>query len=164
MLYFISTEISSIFLNLHVRHPAHTLCSAPGPAWALLGPADAAVAPTATHALVAAATATHALVASQVLATKGGMDLLGPRTELLCAGLLFLTFALWRIVPIPVVLYAYRAALSGAGGCGLRAAERWLMALTVPIPLGLNLYFFRSLLKKAMRTYATTSPSKAKGG
>ena len=85
--------------------------------------------------------------------------LLGPRTELLCAGLLFLSFALWRIAPIPVVLYAYRAALAGAGGCGLRAVERWLLALTVPIPLGLNLYFFRSLLKKALRTYTVTSPS-----
>ena len=45
-----------------------------------------------------------------------------------------------------------------AGGCGLRVAERWLLALTVPIPLGLNLYFFRSLLKKALRTYAAAHP------
>ena len=81
------------------------------------------------------------------------VHLLGPRTELLSAGLLFLAFALWRIAPIPVVLYVYRDALAGAGGCGLRVAERWLLALTVPIPLGLNLFWFRLIGRKAYRMF-----------
>ena len=98
------------------------------------------------------------MIRQSILLLSPQVHLLGPRTELLSAGLLFLAFALWRIAPIPVVLYVYRDALAGAGGCGLRVAERWLLALTVPIPLGLNLYFFRSLLKKALRTYAAAHP------
>ena len=98
------------------------------------------------------------MIRQSILLLSPQVHLLGPRTELLSAGLLFLAFALWRIAPIPVVLYVYRDALAGAGGCGLRVAERWLLALTVPIPLGLNLYFFRSLLKKALRTYAAANP------
>ena len=98
------------------------------------------------------------MIRQSILLLSPQVHLLGPRTELLSAGLLFLAFALWRIAPIPVGLYVYHEALTGAGGCGLHVAERWLLALTVPIPLGLNLYFFRSLLKKALRTYAAAHP------
>ena len=102
VVYFLSTELSSIFLNL------------------------------------------------SAFAAKGG--LFGKRTELLCGVLLLLTFALWRIAPIPAVLYAYAATLFlGEGACGLTTAEWWVSALSVPIPLFLNAYFFRGLAKKALR-------------
>ena len=102
VVYFLTTELSSIFLNL------------------------------------------------SAFASKGGI--FGKRTETLCGGMLLLTFALWRIAPIPVVLYAYAAA-HFTGSCGLSTAEWWVSALSVPIPLLLNAFFFRGLVRKAVRVH-----------
>ena len=62
------------------------------------------------------------MIRQSILLLSPQVHLLGPRTELLSAGLLFLAFALWRIAPIPVVLYVYRDALAGAAA----AACAWL--------------------------------------
>ena len=70
----------------------------------------------------------------------------------MAAGLLMLFFfAVWRIAPIPAIVYAYGVTHFGAPDCGFSSADWWLSALSIPLPLFLNIFFFQGLVKKAIR-------------
>lgn len=101
VVYFLSTELSSIFLNL------------------------------------------------AAFASKGGFF---KQLELGFGFVMLIAFALWRIAPIPVILYSYGVTHFGTLSCGLSRVDWWVSALSIPLPLLLNCFFFQGLVKKALRT------------
>ena len=62
-----------------------------------------------------------------------------------------LSFLVVRVLPVPYILYVYATELVLHRGCAFGTGE-WIVALlTVPIPLGLNLFWFYKIVSKAMR-------------
>ena len=54
-------------------------------------------------------------------------------------------------MPVPYIAYAYYKTLIVGGGCGIPTAP-WLASLMmVPVPVGLNLFWFNKIVKKAIR-------------
>ena len=71
------------------------------------------------------------------------------------------SFFVVRVLPVPWLLYVYtRTVLMQSGGCGLSAAELLVGGLTVPIPIGLNLFWFWLMVKKVQRMLSRKSASK----
>jgi len=73
------------------------------------------------------------------------------------------TFFVARIVPVPFIMYAWAFSHFGNGACGyFSTAEYAVSLLTVPIPIGLNLYWFYLIMRKATRLVFGKGSKKAK--
>ena len=66
------------------------------------------------------------------------------------------SFFIVRVLPVPVLLYVYAKMfwLQSSTACGLPTPDLVLGMLTVPIPIGLNLMWFRMMVKKVQRMMA----------
>ena len=85
-----------------------------------------------------------------------------------------LSFFLLRIAPLPILGSAYlrghylepttapKMGLideTNAYGCGLAPGEWWVSAVSIPIPVALNIYWFGLMVRKAVRELTGTSKS-----
>ena len=61
------------------------------------------------------------------------------------------SFFVVRVVPVPYIAYAYCNTLIVGGGCGISTAPWVASLIMVPIPVGLNLFWFNKIVKKAIR-------------
>ena len=84
------------------------------------------------------------------LATKGRLG--GAAAELWTGVAWLLAFAVWRILPIPVVAYAWYHLHFADESCGFSPAEWWTSCLSIPVPLLLNSFWFYKMLAKAAKT------------
>jgi hypothetical protein len=75
-------------------------------------------------------------------------------------GLWAVSYLAIRILPIPWLLVTYYDIFI-AGNCGLSGFHRVLGAITVPLPFGLNLFWFSKIVTKLMRTL---NPGREKRG
>jgi len=72
-----------------------------------------------------------------------------------------LSFFIVRILTVPHMLYVYYKLLSqGPGACGMGAIEFGVGMLTIPIPFGLNLFWFSLMAKKIMRMFTKSKSEK----
>lgn len=74
-----------------------------------------------------------------------------PKVTLGVGVLWIFSFFVFRILPLPWLLYHYVNLIVIQGGVGLTAGETVASLLTVPLPFMLNLYWFDLLVKKALR-------------
>lgn len=101
----------------------------------------------------------HPRQAAFLVINKGKLG--GSTAEGIVGGGWALTFFLTRIVTIPWLLLRYHETILSAG-C-MNAPDRLLGLLTVLMPVGLNVYWFLLIARKARRMLAPTKPkAKAK--
>ena len=68
------------------------------------------------------------------------------------------SFFVVRVLPVPWLLYVYaRTMLLQSATCGLSATELVVGAVTLPIPIGLNLFWFWLMMKKVQRMLSRAS-------
>ena len=83
------------------------------------------------------------------LANRGGFFV---KQQLAIGILWMISFAVIRVIPVPYILYAYaKTHLSFGPSCGLTTPEFIVSLVTVPIPIGLNLFWFYKIVSKARR-------------
>jgi hypothetical protein len=83
------------------------------------------------------------------IGSKG--KLLSKGAELPVALAWFASFFVFRVLPAPFVLLAYVRVLVLQGGCGISTAELVTALITVPVPIALNLFWFRKMVRKGLR-------------
>ena len=63
-----------------------------------------------------------------------------------------LSFFVVRVLPVPLILFAYAYThLYTFGSCSFSTAEFVVSCITVPIPVALNLFWFYKIVSKAQR-------------
>jgi hypothetical protein len=72
------------------------------------------------------------------------------------------SFFVVRILPIPWVFSGYYETVFGACG-GVKAFDRIVAALTIPVPIMLNVYWFSLIIRKVLQIFGCTKNRKSSG-
>ena len=96
------------------------------------------------------------------LAGKGGLA--SEAVETAVGAVWMLSFLVMRVLPVPVLARAYVQSLFLTPHLPLATAEWLTTALSVPIPIALNLFWFSKMVKKVARMLSGGKEGKKKKG